>query len=146
MTRSYKSFRKEGFRIRPDKKQEIDMDIEKQSKEDFSSLLELRDIYDELHTIRKLLREQRETLVVMVQHYIGERTSEAQISARNLTNLLRETAEAKTLDSDAIKHLEETARSLDSFESNISDMIESSENTEKAVRQRFLLVVHKLKL
>ena len=79
MTKSFKSFRKVGFSVRPDiydrnekgdrmtsaEKEARDKGVEKQSKEDFASLLELRDIYDELHTIKKLFKEQRDTLIGM---------------------------------------------------------------------------------
>ena len=65
-------------------KQERDTDIERQTKNDFSALLELMDILDELHTIRELFKEQREVLSVMARPYIGEPTGETQIPVDEL--------------------------------------------------------------
>ena len=149
MTGSYKSFRKEGFSVRPDvyyrkkngepmtadEKQARDMDVEKQSREDFSSLLELRDIFDELHTIKKLFKEQRETLLVMARNYLGvESLSETQDPTKDLTTIISKATEAQKLDAGAgLNYLQETWRSLNSFERKVLDMIERAENTEKAV-------------
>ena len=190
MTKSYKSFRKEGFSVRPDvynrdkngepmtshQKHERDLDVEKQSKADFSSLLELRDIYDELHTIMKLFKEQRKTIVYMATHYRGNnRVSEGQKEEQkgDFQNILRlfeeqhkaflavfakqlegtdrptenqniessisasnpELLDSQTiLSKDGLKYLEEAERSINVFETQILDMIESTENAEKAVR------------
>lgn len=162
MTRSYKSFRKEGFSVRPDayyrkqngepmstqEKQARDLDMEKQSKEDFSSLLELRDISDELHTIKKIFKEQRDTLFAMARYYRREGKSEAPPPTTSLlayiqekTLKTRKTLKAMNYDVDGLLHLESTARSLDSFETNVSEMIESAENTEKAVRTAYTVPV-----
>ena len=189
MTKSYKSFRKEGFSVRPDvynrdkngapmtshQKHERDKDVEKQSKGDFSSLLELRDIYDELHTIMKLFKEQRKTIAFMAKHYRGSnRASEGQNEEQkgdfqNLVKIIEEQQKAilaaiaiqiegtgrpsedqhtesgisaldpELLDSqmvkskDGLKYLQEAERSINAFETQILDMIESTENAEKAV-------------
>ena len=188
MTKSYKSFRKEGFSVRPDvynrdkngepmtshQKHERDMDVEKQSKADFSSLLELRDIYDELHTIMKLFKEQKKTIVYMMKHYRGNnrasegqneeqkgdvqnirRVFEQQIAIlaafakqlegtdqptedRNIESVISgsnpELLDSQTiLSKDGLKYLEEAERSINVFEAQIRDMIESTENAEKAV-------------
>ena len=189
MTKSYKSFRKEGFSVRPDvynrdkngapmtshQKHERDLDVEKQSKGDFSSLLELRDIYDELHTIMKLFKEQRNTIAFMAKHYRGpNRASEGQggeqkSDFQTLMRIIEEQQKAilaalakqpestggangnlgteseisvfdrEMLDSqtvkskDGLKYLEEAERSINAFETQILDMIESTENAEKAV-------------
>lgn len=189
MTKSYKSFRKEGFSVRPDvynrdkngapmtshQKHERDLDVEKQSKADFSSLLELRDIYDELHTIMKLFKEQRKAIMFMAKHYRGtSRASEGQNEEQkgdfqNIMRIIeeqqkailaafakqlegtdrptedqnletgmsgsdREMLESQTVKSkDGLKYLEEAQRSINVFEAQILDMIESTENAEKAV-------------
>ncbi|KAL8796496.1 MAG: hypothetical protein Q9195_001170 [Heterodermia aff. obscurata] len=188
MTKSYKSFRKEGFSVRPDvynrdkngapmnshQKHQRDMQVERQSKEDFSSLLELRDIYDELHTIMKLFKEQRKTIAFMTMRYKGSnRASEGQNEEQkgDFQNLMRifeeqqklilaaiakqpegtgrpaenqnagdgvsafdlEMLDSQTVNSkDALRYLEEAERSINAFETQILDMIESTENAEKA--------------
>ena len=190
MTKSYKSFRKEGFSLRPDvynrdkngepmtshQKHERDMEVEKQSKGDFSSLLELRDVYDELHTIMKLFKEQRKTIAFMAKRYRGfNRATEGQheeqkgdfqklmriieeqqksilaalakqlegtgqpTESQNVESgilaLDREMSDSQTVKSkDGLKYLEEAQRSINAFETYILDMIETTENAEKAVR------------
>lgn len=147
MTRSYKSFRKEGFSVRPDayyrkkngepmttsEKQEKDLGIERQSKEDFSSLLELRDISDELHTIKKLFQEQRDALVAVARHYIGaDCVGEMQNLKQDFKNSIQRAREAQKNNVNGLDDLAKAERSLNSFERSVSDMIESAENTEKA--------------
>ena len=149
MTRSYKSFRKEGFSVRPDayyrkkngepmttrEKQEKDLGIERQSKEDFSSLLELRDISDELHTIKKLFQEQRCALVDIAGHYIdADGRGEMQNPKQDVKNFIQQATEAQKHSANGLDDLAKAERSLNSFERSVSDMIESAENTEKAVR------------
>ena len=147
MTRSYKSFRKEGFSVRPEayyrkkngepmtsqEKREKDLDIEKQSREDFSSLLELRDISDELHTIQKLFKEQRGILIDTARYYLnGEGTGEM----KNPKTFIREAVEAvepQKRDENGLNYLAETERSLNSFERSVSEMADSAESTEQAV-------------
>ena len=189
MTKSYKSFRKEGFSVRPEvynrdkngapmtshQKHERDMDVEKQSKGDFSSLLELRDIYDELHTIMKLFKEQRKTIAFMAKHYKGSnrasegqnqeqkndfptfmrlieeqqkvmlatiakqfedtsRSSENQHTESGFSAFDHEMLDSQTVKSkDGLMYLEEAQRSISAFETQVLDMIESTENAEKAV-------------
>ena len=148
MTRSYKSFRREGFSVRPDvydrkkdgqpmtpaEKRQRDRDIEEQSKEDFSSLLELRDILDELNTLRKLFDEQRDTLINMAKHYkTSEGIVEAQSSTPNLVISIPNATEAQKQHSTGLKYIEEAEKSLDSFEKHVIDMIKDAENAEKAV-------------
>ncbi|KAL8829774.1 MAG: hypothetical protein Q9191_001822 [Dirinaria sp. TL-2023a] len=147
MTRSYKSFRKEGFSVRPDayyrkqngepmttgEKQEKDLSVERQSKEDFSSLLELRDISDELHTIKKLFQEQRDALVDMAVHYLdAEGTGEKQNAEQDRKIFIQRAREAQKHSANGLDNLVKAERSLNSFERSVSDMIESAENTEKA--------------
>ena len=111
--------------------------MEKQSKEDFSSLLELRDIHDELHTIKKLFKEQRETLLAMVNYYIRRGPSKMQITTEDLTasiQQMHQVFKAQGHDDNGLQHLGETAQRLDFFEVTVSEMIESAEKTEKAVR------------
>ncbi|KAL9616697.1 MAG: hypothetical protein Q9160_008450 [Pyrenula sp. 1 TL-2023] len=83
MTQSFKAFRTQGFQNKTgdydrneygqvltlEEKMERDKKIEEQNKRDLSALLELRDIDDELSTIGKLLAQQRETVVQMLEHY-----------------------------------------------------------------------------
>lgn len=110
MTRSYKTFRREGFSVRPgeydrnkdgepmtpEQKQQRDRDVEEQSKEDFSSLLELRDIMDELNTLKKLFDEQAETLTSMAKLYNDPKMlDETQQSTSNLTSPIFQTIEAQ---------------------------------------------------
>lgn len=149
MTRSYKSFRKEGFSVRPDvynrkkngepmtsdEKQGRDRDVEKESKEDFSSLLELRDVFDELNIIRKLFQEQRDTLSTMVEHYKGaDRLPGAQSSTTNLSISSQEAAETHEPSMTGLDYLRETEGTLDIFEKHVTDMIDSATKAEKAVR------------
>ena len=153
MTRSYKTFRKEGFSVRPeeydrnedgepmtpDQKQQRDRDIEEQSKEDFSSLLELRDIMDELNTLKKLFDEQAETLASMANHYSDPTMlGQTQQSASNLTSPTLRTIEAQPITSqkflNGLQYLEGARKSLKMFEKHVLDMKEDTEKTEKAVR------------
>ena len=153
MTRSYKTFRREGFSVRPDEydrnkdgepmtpdqKQQRDRDVEEQSKEDFSSLLELRDIMDELSTLKKLFDEQAETLASMTKHYDDPKMlGEAQQSTSNLTSPTFKTIEAQTSTPqkflNGLQYLEGARKSLKIFEKQVLDMKEDSEKTEKAVR------------
>lgn len=117
-----------------DEKQERDQEVEKQSKGDFSSLLELRDIYDELHTIMKLFKEQKSTLTSMAKRYGGPTWPiESQGTNIDPRSPGREGIEAQTIVQEGMKHLEEAYRSITAFETNVRDMIENSENAEKAV-------------
>ena len=115
-------------------KQERDLEIEKQSKGDFSSLLELRDVYDELHTIMKLFKEQKETLTSMAKHYGGPTwPTEGQGTNADPRSPDRQAFDAQTTVQEGMKHLEEAYRSIKAFEANVKDMIENAENAEKAV-------------
>ena len=153
MTRSYKTFRREGFSVRPDEydrnedgepmtpdqKHQRDRAVEEQSKEDFSSLLELRDIMDELNTLKKLFDEQAETLASMANHYNDpKKLGETQRSTSNLTSPTFQTVEAQTglsqISLNGLQNLEGARKSLKVFEKQVLDMKEDCEKTEKAVR------------
>lgn len=83
MTQSFKAFRTQGFQNKTgdydrneygqiltlEEKMERDKKIEEQNKRDLSALLELRDIDDELSTISRLLVQQEETVMQMVELY-----------------------------------------------------------------------------
>ncbi|KAF9883817.1 hypothetical protein FE257_002754 [Aspergillus nanangensis] len=83
MTKSFKRFRSRGFITRPvdynktpegktmtaTEREERDHRVAGQNREDLSSLLELRDIVDELGTILKLLEEQTNTIKIMARYF-----------------------------------------------------------------------------
>jgi hypothetical protein len=83
MTKSYKKFRTQGFRDKTldydqnargglmtlKEKQEKDREIEMQNRDDLSALLELRDIEDELSTMKKLFQQQEVTIKQMKEFY-----------------------------------------------------------------------------
>lgn len=148
MTRSYKLFRREGFSVRPDaydrnkdgtpmtsdEKQERDLEVEKQSKGDFSSLLELRDVHDELHTLLKLFKEQNDTLTSMAKHYGGPTWPiEGQGTNVDPRSPDRQGFEAQTPVREGMQHLEDAYRKIKAFEANVKDMIDNAEKAEKAV-------------
>ncbi|KAE8353501.1 hypothetical protein BDV28DRAFT_148002 [Aspergillus coremiiformis] len=82
-TRSFKRFRTRGFITRPadynrtpegktltaSEREERDRGVADQNREDLSTLLELRDIMDELGTILKLLEQQTATVKLMAQYF-----------------------------------------------------------------------------
>ena len=67
----------------------------------------------------------------MAEHYIGETPG----PTTDLTTFVREAREKDRDSTHGLDYLYETARSLDSFDSQVSDMIVSAENAEKAVRE-----------
>ena len=149
MTRSYKSFRREGFSLRPDvydrnrngeplssdEKENRDRDVEKESKEDFSSLLELRDVSDELRIIQKLFKEQRDTLGDMAAFYRGdERPPGMHESTLDLASSNSEGLHSRTGNLRGSGYLRETEQILNDFDKHVSEMIEDATNAEKAVR------------
>ena len=85
MTKSFKDFRLQGFR---DKRMDYDSDhhglsikekhkregklSEKQNRDDTSAMLELRDIDDELNTLKKLFKQQTETITQMQEIYLRQ--------------------------------------------------------------------------
>lgn len=82
-TKSFKRFRTRGFIARPadynrtpegktmtaSERDERDRRVANQNREDLSTLLELRDIIDELGTILKLLEQQTTTVKLMAQYF-----------------------------------------------------------------------------
>ncbi|KAB8259831.1 hypothetical protein BDV32DRAFT_138568 [Aspergillus pseudonomiae] len=82
-TKSFKRFRTRGFIARPadynrtlegrtmtaSERDERDRRVAHQNREDLSTLLELRDIIDELGTILKLLEQQTATIKLMAQYF-----------------------------------------------------------------------------
>ncbi|KAL4917162.1 hypothetical protein BDW62DRAFT_184271 [Aspergillus aurantiobrunneus] len=82
-TKSFKQFRNRGFVTRPSEynktsggkimtaaeREERDRDVALQNRNDLSSMLELRDIVDELGTIMKLLEQQTATINDMVKYF-----------------------------------------------------------------------------
>ncbi|KAB8272551.1 hypothetical protein BDV30DRAFT_211893 [Aspergillus minisclerotigenes] len=82
-TKSFKRFRTRGFIARPadynrtlegktmtaSERDERDRRVANQNREDLSTLLELRDIIDELGTILKLLEQQTATVKIMAQYF-----------------------------------------------------------------------------
>ncbi|KAF7587154.1 hypothetical protein BBP40_007662 [Aspergillus hancockii] len=82
-TKSFKRFRTRGFIARPadynrtiegrtmtvSERDERDRRVADQNREDLSTLLELRDIIDELGTILKLLEQQTVTVKLMAQYF-----------------------------------------------------------------------------
>ncbi|KAL2856693.1 hypothetical protein BJY01DRAFT_242737 [Aspergillus pseudoustus] len=82
-TRSFKQFRNRGIVIRPseynktpdgklmtaEEREERDRKVSIQNREDLSSMLELRDIVDELGTILKLLEQQTATIKDMARYF-----------------------------------------------------------------------------
>ncbi|KAE8420516.1 hypothetical protein BDV36DRAFT_281409 [Aspergillus pseudocaelatus] len=82
-TKSFKRFRTRGFITRPadynrtlegktmtaSERDERDRRVAHQNREDLSTLLELRDIIDELGTILKLLEQQTATVKLMAQYF-----------------------------------------------------------------------------
>ncbi|KAL2834205.1 hypothetical protein BDW59DRAFT_137501 [Aspergillus cavernicola] len=82
-TKSFKQFRNRGFVIRPAEynktpegkimtaaeREERDREVATQNRNDLSSMLELRDIVDELGTIMKLLEQQTSTIKDMVKYF-----------------------------------------------------------------------------
>ncbi|KAF7162626.1 hypothetical protein CNMCM5623_007851 [Aspergillus felis] len=83
VTKSFKRFRSRGFTINPAQhnktadgrtmteaeRDERDIRVARQNREDLSALLELRDIMDELGTIMKLLEEQTTTVKTMARYF-----------------------------------------------------------------------------
>lgn len=83
MTRSFKRFRGRGFTVTPSdynktsdgkpmttaERFERDYRIVNQHRADLSTLLELRDIVDELGTILKLLEQQAATVKIMADYF-----------------------------------------------------------------------------
>ena len=109
---------------------------------DFSALLELRDVYDELHTILKLFKEQKDTLTSMASHYGGPTWP---IEGRG-TNVEprspdRQGSQGQTSIREGMKHLEDAYRSIETFEANVKDMIGDAEKAEKAVSDHLTSLV-----
>ncbi|GIJ98776.1 hypothetical protein Aspvir_000897 [Aspergillus viridinutans] len=85
VTKSFKRFRSRGFTINPAQhnktadgrtmteaeRDERDIHVARQNREDLSALLELRDIMDELGTIMKLLEQQTTTVKTMARYFEG---------------------------------------------------------------------------
>ncbi|GFF29050.1 hypothetical protein IFM46972_02521 [Aspergillus udagawae] len=83
VTKSFKRFRSRGFTINPAQhnktadgrtmteaeRDERDIRVARQNREDLSALLELRDIMDELGTIMKLLEQQTTTVKTMARYF-----------------------------------------------------------------------------
>ncbi|KMK62050.1 hypothetical protein Y699_02891 [Aspergillus fumigatus Z5] len=83
VTKSFKRFRNRGFTINPAQhnktadgrtmteaeRDERDIRVAKENREDLSALLELRDIMDELGTIMKLLEQQTTTVKTMARYF-----------------------------------------------------------------------------
>ncbi|KAL4959095.1 uncharacterized protein BDV14DRAFT_185396 [Aspergillus stella-maris] len=82
-TKSFKTFRNRGFITRPSEynktpdgklmtaaeREDRDREVALQNRNDLSSMLELRDIVDELGTIMKLLEQQTTTIKDMVKYF-----------------------------------------------------------------------------
>lgn len=83
MTKSFKRFRNRGFNTRPAdynknaegrpmsaaERDERDNKVARRNREDLSTLLELRDIVDELSTLLKLLEQQANTVRTMSSYF-----------------------------------------------------------------------------
>ncbi|KAF4160751.1 hypothetical protein CNMCM6069_007536 [Aspergillus lentulus] len=83
VTKSFKRFRSRGFTINPAQhnktadgrtmteaeRDERDIRVARQNREDLSALLELRDIMDELGTIMKVLEQQTTTVKTMARYF-----------------------------------------------------------------------------
>ncbi|KAF4163701.1 hypothetical protein CNMCM6936_000488 [Aspergillus lentulus] len=83
VTKSFKRFRSRGFTINPAQhnktadgrtmteaeRDERDIRVARQNREDLSALLELRDIMDELGTIMKVLEQQTTTVKTMASYF-----------------------------------------------------------------------------
>lgn len=126
MTKSFKDFRSLGFR---DKSADYDSDniivsikdkhkregklSEKQNRDDTSAMLELRDIYDELHTLQKLFSHQKDTLDQMLEIY--KRPAYAHVS-ENGQSILRNAQEK-----------------LHEYTQQVEEMIESATRTRTDV-------------
>ncbi|MCJ1244358.1 hypothetical protein MMC30_001556 [Trapelia coarctata] len=124
MTQSFKAFGSQGFR---DKSIDYDSDnavmsikdrhkiegklSEKQNREDTMAILELRDIHDELQSLRKLFDQQKETIIQMTDVYLRPECVE---HSKNGLTILRE----------ALDKLTEYIHQVDS-------MIKSAERTRK---------------
>lgn len=128
MTKSFKRFRNRGFITRPAdynktpqgktmtaiEKDERDRRVAAQNREDLSSLLELRDIVDELGTIMKLLEEQTATVKVMALYFEDKGYGKA--------------------------FIESALNRLDQYRSQVVDMKENAYAAQKAVRYYLHLV------
>lgn len=111
MTKSFKRFRSQGFHSLPTastaQREAKDSRMAKQNQRDVCTLLELRDIVDELGTISKLLDQQTTTITVMNGYYKTRSDGEMFIEAA----LLR----------------------LDDYRAQVSEMIKDASTAKKAV-------------
>jgi hypothetical protein len=126
MTTSFKRFRARGFRdkaidyddavrttnIRAKHKREGAL-AEKQNRENTSALLELRDIDDELHTLRSLFDKQ----LTAIQHMIWNYESE----------------ELRALTGNGLGFLRQAEQKLKEYIHHVDKMIESVKNTRDDV-------------
>lgn len=124
MTQSFKTFGSQGFR---DKSIDYDSDhavmsikdrhkvegklSEKQNREDTMAILELRDIHDELQSLRKLFDQQKETIKQMVAIY--------------------ERPECLELSKNGLIILGEALEKLTDYIHQVDSMISSAERTRK---------------
>ena len=149
MTRSYKDFRARGFSVRADaynrretgqpmtseEKLARDQDIERKSREDLSSLLELRDILDELDTIQRLFDEQEKTVDAIIEHFRPTplspplSTFSEQMTAPS--TLFEENAQVQP--PAGLKYLEDPKKSIEDYNKRISEMVKNAEKAQTAV-------------
>ncbi|KAH0544770.1 hypothetical protein FGG08_001137 [Glutinoglossum americanum] len=130
MTRSFKDFRLQGFR---DKRVDYDSDnhkvgikekhkregemSEKQNRDDTSAMLELRDIDDELNTLKRLFKQQTETITRMQDIYRDKDKVKPELSANGLPIL-----------KNALEKLEE-------YTDQVDQMLETANRTRKDVHR-----------
>jgi hypothetical protein len=128
MTKSFKDFRLQGFRdklvdydsddlnvsIKEKHKREGELS-EKQNRDDTSAMLELRDIDDELSSLKKLFNQQTETITQMQDIY------------RRLSHLNPDLA------ANGLSILGEALEKLKEYTYQVKQMLESAKRTRKDV-------------
>jgi len=126
MTTSFKMFRARGFRdkamgyhdavrttsIRAKHKEEARI-AEKQNRENTSALLELRDIEDELHTLKELFDKQTTAIHTMMVGYVRD--------------------DLKALTANGVSFLKQAAQKLEEYKHHVDKMIESVKSTRDDV-------------
>lgn len=94
---------------------------ERENRENTSALLELRDMDDELNTMKTLFSEQEATIKMMMENY--------------------EKPELRGYTENGREFLEEALRRLQEYKKQVHDMLERVDGTKKDVRLSYLILL-----
>ncbi|KAL9107405.1 MAG: hypothetical protein Q9227_007689 [Pyrenula ochraceoflavens] len=149
MTQSFKAFRAQGFRNKVEnynknavgqtmsiqERQDREHNWEEQNKRDLSALLELRDIDDELTTIQRLLKHQKETVGQMVVEYTKSPLDQSQ-KANGLGYLEEAVAKIEEYEKQIIEMQKSANLAKDSYK-DLLDIKQKQANVDEARMARW---------